>query len=84
MKYKNDGEERVVVKKGFKVEEVIDTVGAGDGFAVGIITGLLENLTPEKLLERANAIGAIQVCHVSDNESLPNAKELEDFIKMNK
>lgn len=28
---------------GFKVNKVVDTVGAGDGFAVGVITALMEN-----------------------------------------
>lgn len=60
--------------------DVVDTVGAGDGFASGIITGLLEGLDDERLLERANAVGAIQVTSVSDSEGLPTAEELERFI----
>lgn len=66
---------------GFKVEKVVDTVGAGDGFAVGIITGLLENLSPEKMVERANAIGAIQVASISDNDNLPTRDELTNYIQ---
>lgn len=27
---------------GYKVEKVVDTVGAGDGFAVGVLSGILE------------------------------------------
>lgn len=74
----------IVIEKGFKVEKVIDTVGAGDGFAVGIISGLLEGLDKNKILERANAIGSIQVQHVSDNEGLPTREELEEYIQLNK
>ncbi|MDR2976590.1 MAG: sugar kinase [Streptococcaceae bacterium] len=66
---------------GFKLDKVVDTVGAGDGFAVGIITGILENLEMNEMLVRANAIGAIQVCHISDNENLPSSEQLETFIK---
>ncbi|MSS12670.1 sugar kinase [Bifidobacterium tsurumiense] len=62
------------------VVEVVDTVGAGDGFAAGVITGLLEGLDDEHLLERANAVGAIQVTSVSDSEGLPTTQELADFI----
>lgn len=62
------------------VVEVVDTVGAGDGFASGVITALLEGLNDEKLLERANAVGAIQVTSVSDSEGLPTADELAAFI----
>lgn len=65
----------------FKVKKVIDTVGAGDGFAVGIISGILEKLSLEKILERANAIGSIQVQHISDNEGLPTREELEKYIR---
>lgn len=70
-------------KSGFKVEKVVDTVGAGDGFAVGIISGILEDLELEEAVIRANAIGAIQVTFVSDNEGLPTREELDKFIKEN-
>lgn len=66
--------------KGFKVKEVVDTVGAGDGFAVGILSAYLEGLSPEKMVERANAIGAIQVSVESDNEGLPTQEELAHYI----
>ncbi|MBT1166050.1 sugar kinase [Bifidobacterium simiarum] len=62
------------------VVDVVDTVGAGDGFASGAITALLEGLDSEHLLERANAVGAIQVTSVSDSEGLPTRLELERFI----
>lgn len=64
---------------GFMVEEVVDTVGAGDGFAVGMIDGLLRKLSLTEAIENANAIGAIQVQHVSDNEALPTLLELQAF-----
>lgn len=70
--------------KAFKVENVVDTVGAGDGFAVGVISGYLENLQPDLILERGNAIGSIQVQNISDNEGLPTRKELEIYIEKNK
>ncbi|RDU38161.1 sugar kinase [Neobacillus piezotolerans] len=68
-------------QEGFKVEKVIDTVGAGDGFAVGVITGKLEGLPIQDTITRANAIGAIQVTFVSDNEGLPTRDELAEFIR---
>lgn len=66
--------------EGFRVDKVIDTVGAGDGFAVGIISGRLEGLSLKDCVRRGNAIGAIQIQHISDNEGLPTRKELEAFI----
>lgn len=76
----SDGTYREYTFPSFKVN-VVDTVGAGDGFASGILSGMLEKLDNEKILERGNAIGAIQVTHLSDNEGLPTLKELTTFIK---
>ena len=59
----------------------MDTVGAGDGFAVGIISGYLAGLDMKEAAERANAIGAIQVQQQSDNEGLPTQKELDEYMK---
>lgn len=70
--------------KGFKVSHVVDTVGAGDGFAVGIIHARLEGLSWEEAATYANAIGALQVQHPGDNEGLPTKEELEAYIKANK
>lgn len=76
-----DTEEQKETFSGFKVEQVVDTVGAGDGFAVGVISGYLEGLSIEKMIERANAIGAIQVSVESDNEGLPTQEELQAYIE---
>lgn len=71
------------IKEGFVVKNVVDTVGAGDGFAVGIISGHLEKLSEREMLTRANAIGAMQVMTLGDNEGLPNRQQLESFIQQN-
>jgi 2-dehydro-3-deoxygluconokinase len=73
-------EDESYVVEGFKAEKVVDTVGAGDGFAVGVISGRLEGLPLKECVKRGNAIGAIQVQHISDNEGLPTREELEAFI----
>lgn len=80
--YVRDGNESYTVK-GFKVDKVVDTVGAGDGFAVGIISGRLEGLPLKEMVKRANAIGAIQVTNVGDNEGLPTPEELKAFMERN-
>lgn len=86
-----DGKEGAYIKiknncfyeKGFNVKEVIDTVGAGDGFAIGIISSKLEGLDEKSCLIRANAIGAMQVQVVGDNEGLPDRDKLNKFITEN-
>lgn len=75
----DDGSLKETVVPSFQVK-VVDTVGAGDGFASGVITALLEGLDDEHLLERANAVGAIQVTSISDSEGLPTRDELASFI----
>jgi len=44
----------------YKVE-VVDTTGAGDAFAAGLITGLLTNLPLEKIVYFANAVSALKI-----------------------
>lgn len=66
---------------GFKVKGVVDTVGAGDGFAVGIISAYLEGLSMEETVNRGNAIGSIQVSVESDNEGLPTREELDAYMR---
>lgn len=70
--------------KGFKVDTIVDTVGAGDGFAVGVVSGLAEGLSIEESVTRGNAIGAIQLLSPSDNEGLPTRAMLEKFINTSK
>ena len=41
---------------GYKVTNVVDTVGAGDGFAVGVLSGILEGLEMKESVLRGNAI----------------------------
>lgn len=64
----------------YRVERIVDTVGAGDGFAVGVESALLEGLGLEAAAERGSAIGAIQVTFASDNEGLPTREELAQFM----
>lgn len=64
----------------FKIEKVVDTVGAGDGFAVGVVSALLENLPLREAVKRGNAIGALAVMSVGDNEGLPTRAQLQDFL----
>ncbi len=66
--------------EGFHVEKVVDTVGAGDGFAVGVLSGLLEGLPLKDSVRRGNAIGAIQVTSISDNAALPERDALQAFM----
>ncbi|MCM3767624.1 sugar kinase [Neobacillus niacini] len=59
-----------------KAKKVVDTVGAGDGFDVGFLYGLLHNWQLEKTLQFANTIGSMVVSVAGDNEGLPYIDEV--------
>lgn len=59
-----------------KVENVVDTVGAGDGFAVGVISALLEGKTLREAATRGNKIGALAIQVQGDSEGLPTRAQL--------
>lgn len=61
--------------------KVVDTVGAGDGFAVGVISGRLEGLSLKDAVMRGNIIGGLQLTVEGDNEGLPNREQLRDAMK---
>ena len=62
---------------GFAVAQVVDTVGAGDGFAVGVISALLEGLNVPEAVKRGAWIGARAVQVLGDSEGLPTRAELD-------
>lgn len=64
---------------GVKVARVVDTVGAGDGFAAGVVSGLLEGLSLAEATARGNAIGARVVQFPGDCDGLPTRAQLEAF-----
>ncbi len=65
---------------GFQVKQVIDPVGAGDGFAAGFTSGLLNGFSIEKAVQRGNAVGALVTMVNGDVEGLPEEDEVERFI----
>jgi sugar/nucleoside kinase (ribokinase family) len=71
-----DGEAGSGYVEGFDVAEVVDTVGAGDGFAVGVVSGLLEGLSVGKAVKRGAWIGARAVQVLGDTEGLPTREQL--------
>lgn len=61
---------------GVPVPVVVDTVGAGDAFAVGIISAQLEGLGWPQAVRRANWIASRALQVVGDMEGLPIRAEL--------
>lgn len=78
---KQKGETIGTTIDGQHVEQVVDTVGAGDGFAVGVITGLLEGIDINSAVQRGNTIGALAVQSTGDNDGYPDKAKLDAIEK---
>lgn len=67
----------------YPVKAVIDPVGAGDGFAAGVLSGFLDGLTISEAVKRGCAIGAMVCSTNGDMEGLPSKRELYQFCDSN-
>ncbi len=72
--------ERQVDAPGYPVE-ILNTVGAGDGFASGLIYGWAQGWGWERAARFANACGALVVTRQGCARALPRRAEVDRFIK---
>jgi 5-dehydro-2-deoxygluconokinase len=56
---------------------VVSTIGAGDGFASGFLTGVLRGKPVMECLKYGNAAAAIVVSRLSCSEAMPTMQEVE-------
>jgi len=73
-----DGSESV--KPAFKVR-VVDTTGAGDGWAAGFLHGLARGWELEKCVTVANAVGGLVVTRIGAITAMPARAELQRFLR---
>lgn len=73
------GQEAAFSVPGQRVDKVIDTVGAGDAFAVGAVSALLDGLSPRDAMLRANLLGSRAVQVRGDMEGLPDRATLDEL-----
>ena len=66
---------------GFPVE-VFNSVGAGDAFLSGFLSGWLREEPPEECLRLGNACGAIVVSRHGCSPAMPTSAELEYFLSL--
>lgn len=69
---------------GIKPRALVDTVGAGDGFAAGFLSGVIKGETLEETVEFANAVGSIVVGVEGDNEGLPYYEDVLAHMGLSK
>lgn len=66
--------------EGYPVE-VLNTVGAGDAFASGLIHGMLQNWDWRRTARFANACGAIEVTRHGCSSAMPTVPEVMEFVE---
>jgi len=73
------GTEKCFVKA-MKLRQLVDPIGAGDGFVAGYLSAWLEKRSLRECLRHGNAVGAM-VCQADgDWEGLPTRAELHEFL----
>ncbi|WP_169087037.1 sugar kinase [Paenibacillus sp. PL91] len=75
---KGRGDTTVVLNNGqeeslpfYPAEQVVDTVGAGDGFCAGFLAGIMKGLSPVEAVRLASINGSLVVQMRGDWEALP-------------
>ncbi len=72
--------EEIIHIPGYKVEKIVDPIGAGDGFAAGFVAGQLKGYSLRESVSLANALGAFALTVKGDVEGYPTWEELEIFL----
>ncbi|MEI3605194.1 sugar kinase [Pseudogracilibacillus sp. SE30717A] len=75
--YKSADQEEYI--EGIKVDKVVDSIGAGDGFTAGFVSGLLDGLNIRESLIQANIVGAMIVQSNGDIEGFPNRNQFNSY-----
>ena len=61
--------------------EVVNGIGAGDGFGGALCHGLLAGWPLERIIRFANAAGAIVTTRLECSSAMPTTEEVEDFLR---
>ena len=62
----------------FRADKVVDTTGAGDAFAAGLISGIAEELPLSEAVVRANACGCMAIQH--EGLYMPDSDTLREYM----
>jgi len=64
----------------FKAEQVVDTVGAGDGFCAGFLTGVVKGYNYAEAVRLGNLVGSLIVQTEGDWEGAPTWEQVEAIL----
>ncbi len=76
----SDGQHQEFVP-GYVVEQIEDSVGAGDGFAAGYLNSYLKGLSIQECGDFANGVGAMATLVRGDSEGFPTYEQLLGIYK---
>ncbi|MEH7235314.1 sugar kinase [Bacillus sp. JJ1562] len=77
--YYHSTDEGAGIVPSLKVDQVIDPVGAGDGFAAGVLAELLDGKSLQEAVKLGSTIGALVVTVKGDFEGLPDRIAIDRF-----
>jgi 2-dehydro-3-deoxygluconokinase len=84
---KGKGETTLVVEKGrvtevpfYKVDKIVDPVGAGDAFCAGFISGVVEGLSHIEAARLGNLLGSLVIQYEGDWEGIPTRDEVDAIL----
>ncbi len=66
----------------YEVQEVLDTTGAGDAFAAGLIAGFIEGLDWLQAARLGCAVAAIKVRHLGARSGLPTRRQVDNLMQL--
>ncbi|MCC3373275.1 sugar kinase [Cohnella sp. REN36] len=72
--------DRVTSVPYFKARQVVDAIGAGDGFCAGFLAGLLRGAEPVEAVRLGNLVGSLVVQVEGDWEGLPRGDEVDALL----
>jgi ribokinase len=76
--------EHQILVEAFKIDNIVDSTGAGDAYNAGLATALTNGLSIEKAMRYANAAGGLACTKADTIPSMHYKKEIEAFINNQK
>jgi sugar/nucleoside kinase (ribokinase family) len=68
--------DKTIQKPAIPVDNIIDSIGAGDSFDCGFITGFLENLSIEQMTQLALQVASYSLKGIGGSNSIPSRDEI--------
>lgn len=71
--------QQLFMSKTYEITNIVDRVGGGDAFTSGVLYGLLEDLTPQEIIDYATAVSTLKHT-IAGDACMFSDKTVRDFI----